>query len=813
MTTIDFAKTLNEGQYAAVTHEGPPQLVIAGAGSGKTRVITYRIAWLVQERGVDPSAIAAVTFTNKAAAEMKGRVEELLGLYPLRAFIGTFHRFSLRLLRMYGQRVQLPKDFSILDTSDQMTLVKRAMKSAGVPDDSFRPRAVLSAISSAKNQLMGPARYEREADDFFTRKVAAVYQHYQALLREAGGVDFDDMIRLSVQLMRTQPTIAQRVRGRLQYLMVDEFQDTNTAQMALIEELIGTRGHLTAVGDEDQGIYRWRGAELANILEFEESFSGAEVRKLEQNYRSTQKILDASGALVAHNEKRRGKVLWTEAGDGEQILVFRARDEKDEARWIVNALEGLTDELSYGQMAILVRTNAQTRALEEEMIKRGTPYNLVAGVRFFERAEIKDLVAYLRLIRQPEDRLSFERVLNRPARGIGKQTSERLYELSTKKGMTPWALLASGLSLDPISSRGKKALQRFHDLIVEMQRLSENLPIPAVLRQIVESTGYVAQYDKNDPDDVARIENIDELLSSAQDFVEQNAYASESDDLLSAFLDHVALVSDTDGLGRGGVSVMTLHSAKGLEFKAVVLAGLEEGLLPHFNAKSDPDDLEEERRLLYVGMTRAEERLMLTVCRRRRMAGTYQDQDESRFLAEIPGRFLAVEHSSELFESPQRGYGYGSNRDSGGGRYGSAPRYGSGATWTTAGGSGPSRSSSSTSGGDKDRRVDDVYSFFGKAAPAGASSASGSTSATGGGTSGGAASKPPSAPAPMRLPFEPETPKGGAIKRGARVRHAKLGVGKIMHIEGSGANARLVIYFEGVGRRKLVAKYANLDVL
>ncbi|MEO1085411.1 MAG: 3'-5' exonuclease, partial [Acidobacteriota bacterium] len=417
---------------------------------------------------------------------------------------------------------------------------------------------------------------------------------------------------------------------------------------------------------------------------------------------------------------------------------------------------------------------------------------------FFERAEIKDLVAYLRLVRQPEDRLSFERVLNRPTRGIGKQTAERLYELSAKKGVTPWSLLASGMSLDPISSRGQKALQRFHDLIVEMQRLSENLPIPAVLRQIVESTGYISQYDKNDSDDVARIENIDELLSSAQDFLEQNAYASEDEDLLAAFLDHVALVSDTDGLGRGGVSVMTLHSAKGLEFKAVVLAGLEEGLLPHFNSKSDPDDLEEERRLLYVGMTRAEERLMLTVCRRRRMAGQYQDQDESRFLAEIPGRFLTVEHSSELFESPQRGYGYGSG---GSGRYGG----GGGGTpsWSSGSGRGPSRlqpAASSSDGDGKDRRAGDVYSFFGKSAPAGDGSADDSP-------------KPAPAPAPMRLPFEPETPKGGAIKRGARVRHAKLGVGKIMHIEGSGENARLVIYFEGVGRRKLVAKYANLDML
>ncbi|MEM6792561.1 MAG: UvrD-helicase domain-containing protein [Acidobacteriota bacterium] len=811
---IDFETALNDEQYDAVTHEGGPQLLIAGAGSGKTRAITYRVAWLVQEQGVDPSLITAVTFTNKAAAEMRERIEELLGLYPLPAFVGTFHRFSLRLLRMYGQRVSLPRDFSILDSSDQMTLVKRAMKAAGVPEESFRPRAVLSAISAAKNQLMGPARYGREADDFFTRKVAAAYQHYQSQLRDAGGVDFDDMIRLSVQLLRTQPTILKRVRQRVRFLLVDEFQDTNHAQMALIHELVGNDGQITAVGDEDQGIYRWRGAELSNILGFEKTFERATVRKLEQNYRSTQTILDASGAVVANNEQRRGKELWTESGEGEKLIVYRARDEQDEARWIANTLSGLeSDYGGFGNLAVLVRTNAQTRALEDAFLRQGVPYNLIAGVRFYERAEIKDLIAYLRLLRNPEDPLSFERVLNRPARGIGKQSQEKFRALAESLQKSPWRVLDEKLPLDSLPNRGRKAIQRFYDLIVELQRLADGLPLPAVLRHILDATGYLDQYDRNSSEDIARIENIEELLSSAEEFTEKNAYGAETDDLLAAFLDHVALVSDTDGLGAAGVALMTMHSAKGLEFKGVVVAGLEEGLLPHYNSKSSVEDLEEERRLLYVGMTRAEERLVITTCKRRRIAGSYQDQEESRFLSEIPGEHVVAEHSSELFAAPggSRGHGYGGGSSG----YGGSRSYGSfGTSRNDAGSDGEPRgfefqtfgSSSSRKKSEGSTQTEDIYSFFGKKAPAeGASSPAESE-----GESPAAAVSPPG---PQRLPFEPETPQGGLLKRGSRVRHKKLGLGKIMHIEGSGSDARLIVYFEGVGRRKLMAKYANLDVL
>lgn len=774
---IDFSNTLNPEQLAAATHDGPhPQLVLAGAGSGKTRVITYRVAWLVQERGVDPSQIAAVTFTNKAAAEMRSRIEELVGIYPLRAFVGTFHRFALRLLRMYGGKVKLPKDFAILDTSDQLTLVKRAMKASGIPEDSFRPQAVLGAISGAKNQLLSPAKYDREADDFFSKRVAKVYQHYQAALRDAGAVDFDDMIRLSVQLLRSQEGIRRRMHNKYRFLLVDEFQDTNHAQMSLIEELCGPHTQLTAVGDEDQGIYRWRGAELGNILGFETSFDGATVRKLEQNYRSTQRILDASGAVVANNEHRRGKSLWTESGDGEKLLLFRARDEQDEARWVANTLKGLEFDLGFGNMAVLVRTNAQTRALEDAFLRRAIPYTLVAGVRFYERAEIKDLVAYLRLMRNPDDQLSFERVLNRPTRGIGKTSQNKLRQLAQNLGVSMWqALLDDARISEAFPARSANALRRFRELIERLRQLAEDLPLPALLRQILDSTEYLEQYDtQRNEDDQGRVENIQELLSSAQEFTEKNAFQSEIDDTLAGFLDHVALTSDTDGLGAGGISVMTLHAAKGLEYAAIVLTGLEEGLLPHFNSQSNPEDLEEERRLLYVGMTRAKKRLFLSTCKRRRVAGTYQDQTESRFLAEIPADLMMMEQSPELF-------GGGSSYGRGG--------YGRGGGYTRGGGYGSSKSSG--------QATKDVLSFFGKD-----SAADGISDDEAG-----------PAPKNLQLPFMPETPKGGPLKKGARVRHAKLGLGKVLQIEGKGDSAKLIVYFESVGRRKLIAKYANLDVI
>ncbi len=775
---LDLERSLNPEQVAAATHGEGPQLVLAGAGSGKTRVITYRIAWLAEERGVDPGSIVAVTFTNKAAAEMKERVEELLGLYPLPTFVGTFHRFALVLLRRYGERVNLRRDFQILDTSDQLGLIKQALAAEGLSEKAFSPRSVLSEISSAKNKLLEPPAYESRAQNFFEKKVAILYRRYQGLLQQASGVDFDDMISLSVKLLSKDEETRARVRRRAGYLLVDEYQDTNHAQLRLIQELSGPEGNLTAVGDEDQGIYRWRGADLGNILEFEKTFPGAAIRKLERNYRSTQNILDASGALVAHNVHRRGKRLWTENGAGPPIELFKASDEVEEANWVVDTLERLHKSLKFSDMGVLVRTNAQTRSIEDEMLKREVPYTLVGGTRFYDRAEIKDLVAYLRVLRNPRDSFSLARIFNQPPRGIGKSTLDLLQGQASELGQPLWDVLYHD-ELGGLPQRSATALRKFRDLIVGLQRDSQELPLPALLDRLLAATSYADLYRPEDPEGQAKLENIKEFLSAAQEFTESNSVNSSDEDLLTGFLDHIALVTDLDTLrSEKGVSLMTLHSAKGLEFKAVILPGLEDGLLPHFNSQGAREDIEEERRLLYVGMTRARERLYLTCCRRRRIAGRFQDQAESPFLSEIPANLLSAKSSPNLYAVER-------------------PRPGS----------------------------QGVYSFFGRETAAGTSSSISATSAPAHSSASSAGAGPSLfTPRPLSssgapglrertvVPEVDDAPRR-PVKRGSRVRHPTLGPGVVLELDGQGEEAKITVFFEKAGKRKLVARFANLELL
>jgi DNA helicase-2/ATP-dependent DNA helicase PcrA len=847
-----YQDQLNPEQWEAVSHSEGPQLVLAGAGTGKTRVITYRVAWLVAECGVEPWRIAGVTFTNKAATEMRERVAVLLGA-STEVFLGTFHRFALRLLRRYGERVGLPRGFAILDTTDQLAVMKRALEAERLDDTVFNPRAVLSRVSSAKNRLLGPADVERESSGFFEQGVAKAYSAYQRLLRESGGADFDDLIALAVRLLEQEEELGDRMRRRLRHLLVDEFQDTNQAQLRLIETLAGRGGNLTAVGDEDQGIYRWRGAELDNILEFERHFPGAVVRKLERNYRSTQTILDASGHLVAHNVARRGKKLWTETPGGDPVRVYRARDEADEARWIVRQLRAAHGELRYRQMAVLMRTNSQTRVLEEELMRRQVPYHLVAGTRFYERAEVKDVVAYLRVVRNPQDNLSLRRILNTPSRGIGKATQNTIFAEADELGHSLWDVLRLE-RFGGLSPRATNALRAFRDLILELRAAAAGLDLGELVERILERTGLEVQYRKDDDEGRARLENLRELVSAAQEFAEdyggghpafvvpasapatparagrselparareslapaatpaaaaqatllplpddqgpdsqgsdvqssdiqssegiqgpgatsagtandallgadapdsdERDDAVEEDDPLTSFLDYVSLVSDTDALAADrGVSLMTLHAAKGLEFRLVCVAGLEDGLIPHFNSVSEAE-IEEERRLLYVGMTRARERLMLTSCQRRRVAGRYQDQLPSPFFQELPAELLEVED----------------------GTYASV-----------------------------DPNASGVYAYFerGPRAPSQ--------------TSARSASAPPewlrrdrAQPAPRRTPPPQGVADDLVLERGQAVHHPTLGAGVILEVDGSGENAKLTVFFDRGGKRRLIAKYAGL---
>ncbi len=726
-----FLDQLNEQQREAVVHGDGPQLVLAGAGSGKTRVITYRVAYLIHRLGVDPHSVVAVTFTNKAAGEMRERIEALVAIHRLTSFVGTFHRLSLDLLRRYGQRVGVRPGFSILDRADQIVLVRKALEAEQLSESSFPPKPILSAISSAKNKMIDVGRYDQEASGFFEERVARVYRAYQSMLIQANAVDFDDMLVHAVRLLTENPDVKERLRQHIRYLLVDEFQDTNLVQLRLVLELAGREGNITAVGDEDQGIYRWRGADLDNILDFERNFPGATVRKLERNYRSTQTILSASGAVVANNTGRRGKTLWTDSGAGKPIELYRAGDEIDEARWVVNTLQSLRDSYSLSEMGILVRTNAQTRVLEEELLRQQIPYVLVAGVRFYERAEIKDVVAYLRLLANPRDNVSLLRVLNRPPRGIGKATQKQLEDLAASEELSIWDALAEE-RLGGFASRAAGALRRFRDMIAELSEQLDRLPLPELLERMLEATAYPDLYRKDDPESQAKLENLREFLSAVQEFVEMRE-ADGEEDLLTAFLDHAALVADIDGWHpERGVSLMTLHSAKGLEFPVVCLPGLEEGLLPHFNAGGALEDIEEERRLLYVGMTRAERRLFMSVCRRRRVAGRYQDQMESQFLVELPEELVTVTKSAELFQTSQA------------------------------------------------RRI---QSFFGQ--PEG------------------------------ELTGPDESGEFGdlVVRRGARVRHPSLGEGVVMGLDGEGDDAKLTVYFDHAGKRKLIARYANLEMV
>jgi DNA helicase-2/ATP-dependent DNA helicase PcrA len=625
---------LNEPQREAVTFPGGSLLVLAGAGSGKTRVITHRIAHLIQAHAIPARRIIAVTFTNKASAEMRERIERLLGEAALGSWIGTFHALCLRILRREAPLIGLDSQFVIYDTDDQLAVVKRILKDEWI-EDVGPPRRFLSAISRAKNRLESPAEMERTAFTSAQKERARVYQLYQKALARAQAVDFDDLLIRTLELFDRHPECAARYAENCEHLLVDEYQDTNRPQYLLIRHLTATHGNVCVVGDEDQSIYRFRGAEIRNILEFERDHPGTQVIRLERNYRSSGSIIEASGALIAHNQHRKGKTLWTSNETGDPLELFHAMDDRAEAAWITERLKRYADDLSYEDMAVLYRTNAQSRLLEEYCRRDGIPYQLVGSVRFYDRKEVKDLLAYLRLINTPADPVAFRRVINTPARGIGKTSVAAIEKLASERDVPLLAAATHAVEQRLLASRALKMVGGFLTLIADLSARITDGPV-ALLEELLRRLDYEAYLQRTYGTQATdRMENIDALVSAAVEHQEESNEAS-----LQSFLDRSALVAGADDVGaQPGVTLMTIHCAKGLEFPVVILAGLEEGLFPHAMSRED-DEIEEERRLCYVAMTRAKRHLVLAHAAHRRLQGTLSAGRPSRFLSEIPPKLI-----------------------------------------------------------------------------------------------------------------------------------------------------------------------------
>lgn len=637
--------TLNDRQCEAVKHTEGPLLITAGAGSGKTKVLTCRIAHLL-ELGVAPYRILAITFTNKAAKEMKERVTNLVGAQADSIWLSTFHSFCAKLLRFEIDGFHgYTRNFTIYDSSDQLVLVKDCLKKLNLDDKQFTPRSVLGTISSAKNVLMDAKAFAAKASDFYEQKVADVYAMYQEKLRENNAVDFDDLLFLAVRLLQENEEVREKYQSRFQYILVDEYQDTNHAQYALTKILAARWRNICVVGDADQSIYAWRGADIRNIIDFTRDYPDAASIKLEQNYRSTKTILHAANAVIDNNESRPKKTLWTENPTGNKIIHYQAQTEHDEADYIAGVIYN-RHEIShepYGDMAILFRTNAQSRVLEEKLMRYAIPYTMVGGTKFYDRKEIKDVLAYLRLLYNPEDSLSLTRIINVPKRNIGATTMEHVAAYAEAQGISLFEALSSTDEI-PVTKRAKASLENFAAMIFDLLNDIEGKDVLSLIETVIKQTGYGDMLDKeaeHDPQGESRKENVGEFLSVAKDYMDSNPEGNLQD-----FLENVALVSDVDDFERSDskVTLMTLHAAKGLEFPVVFLTGLDEGLFPHSRTLMDPAQVEEERRLAYVGITRAERQLYVTNAVTRTMYGRISAYMPSRFLAEIPPQFMEDYH-------------------------------------------------------------------------------------------------------------------------------------------------------------------------
>ena len=815
---------LNPAQYEAVIYQGGPLLIVAGAGSGKTRVLTHRIAYLLATGRARGSEILAITFTNKAAAEMRERLETLVGGAGKYMWVLTFHSACVRILRREHEAAGLRSSFSIYDATDSQRLITLIVRELGIDPKRFTPKAFANRISDLKNELITPLQFAETANTSnpFERHLAEVYRAYNQRLKAANALDFDDIIMRTVQLLRAKPAIAQLYRRRFRHVLVDEYQDTNHAQYVLVRELIGVAsqgpsGELTVVGDSDQSIYAFRGATIRNIEEFEKDFPKSHTILLEQNYRSTQNILSAANAVISQNDGRRAKNLWTALGDGEKIVGYVADSEYDEARWVSQEIERLGEEngVRPGQVAVFYRTNAQSRALEEAFMRAGLPYKVVGGTRFYERKEIKDALAYLRAVDNPDDTVSLRRIFNVPKRGLGQKAEATLAAHAEQYGIsfgqaisdaagrarpeTPDGQITLAPPVAGLATRTRTQVRRFDDILEGLRtQLREGAGVAELLDAALDTSGYLAELRaSDDPQDASRVENLAELHAVAEDFQQENPTGT-----LAEFLERVSLVADSDQIpdddgGQGQVTLMTVHTAKGLEFPVVFVTGFEDGTFPHSRSLADEAELAEERRLAYVALTRARERLYLTRAAVRSAWGASNVMVASRFLDDIPPELMRWEREASSMDSLRAGYGgfsggYQRGRGDGGGyQGGTGSSYGGG----YGGGSG-------YGGG---RRVDEDDDF---SAPIGA-----------GRRSSGKLGRVESAKdrakdrakarrsQKLGVKAEPEAEESG-IKLGYKVRHDAYGVGTVIALEGSGKSTVAKVEFSDGVVKRLMLRYA-----
>ncbi len=764
--------SLNPEQRKAVEHGEGPLLVLAGAGSGKTRVLTVRAARLIVEGEIPPRRILAVTFTNKAAGEMRERISGLLDRKPHGLWAATFHSLAARLLRREAGFVPRDRNFTIYDRDDSLRAVKTAMEEADVDPDRWSPRSMLSRISDAKNALVGPDEYAEKSFDLLSRRVAEVYPLYERSLARSNAFDFDDLLVQAVRLLEDVDEVRERYARRFLHVLVDEYQDTNHAQYRMVRALARHHGNLCVVGDDDQSIYGWRGADLSNILEFERDFPGARVIRLEENYRSTSSILQVANTVIAHNTARKPKELRTARGPGEDVEVVRVPDEKSEARWTADRIQRLRGDRPPGAFAVLYRTNAQSRPYEEALRRAGVPYRVVGGVRFYERREIKDVLAYLSLAVNPADDAAFLRVVNWPRRGVGSVTRDRL---SSARGPDESLLSAAARAtgVEELPTAGARSLEAFADEILELHDLQREAPAEAVVREVLRRfeirDELAAEEDGED-----RVENVDELVAGVAGFDPEEAGEEEVEDAseLELFLHHVSLLSDIDQHEEGGaVSLMTLHNAKGLEFPVVFIGGLERGLFPLARAEESQEEYEEERRLFYVGVTRAMDRLFLTHADRRWRAGSGSDMLPSPFLEELP-------------EEPVH-------------------RRRVGGAWRFGDGGGDARASSGSGAGRPGGGGGSSFSW--RRDPA-AGDGSGDGSGGSGNGSGGSGSG-----TSVELSYDyADSQESLRLDPGARIVHPRFGEGTVLSTSGRGSSAKAEIEFDGAGRKKVMVAHADL---